>query len=151
MNSQRRYVAAANAIRPVEFNEVMYHALEATTIHLHFTRGSKEQFGNGGSGGGDRGDVHMSGMAGAPPSYDSATKPPGPQGAENPAFAVLSPPSRKIMRFLCTVDEAGAHVNVIAQKTGLTVNEVYRLREELTGSGFAYYTVDDYTLAPMNF
>ncbi|KAF8421214.1 replication factor A2 [Tirmania nivea] len=145
MNSQRKYIAAASAIRPIEFNEVMYHALEATAVHLHFTRGPKEQFENVA---GIKGDIQMSGM-GAPPAYSSVAKLTEPMSANNPAFAILSPTSRRIMAFLSTVDAEGVHVNVIAQKTGLAVNEVYKVKEELTGNGFAFQTVDDETLAPM--
>lgn len=149
MNSQRKYVSAANAIRPVEFNEVMYHVLEATAVHLHFTRGPKEQFESGGSG--NKGDVQMSGMGGPPPAYNSITTATGQMTADDPAFAALSPTSRRIMAFLVTVDAEGAHINVIAQKTGLPIDEVHKAKEEVTNSGFAYYTVDDDTLAPMNF
>ena len=127
----------------------MYHALEATATHLHFTRGPKEQFENGG--GGNKGDVPMGGMSGAQQTYSSATKSSGLAGVGNPAFASLSPTGRKVMEFLSTVDEEGVHIHVIAQKTRLTVNEVYKVKEELTVNGFAFHTVDDDTLAPMNF
>lgn len=148
MNSDRRYISAANAIRPVEFNEVMYHALEATAVHLHFTRGPKENFLNGGTG--TTGDVNMGGM-GAPPPYNLKAEGAGTGGMDRPGYAQLSPAGKKTMQFLSTVDAEGVHVNVIAQKTGLSINEVYKARDELAGLGFAYFTVDDDTLAPMDF
>lgn len=147
MNSPKRYIAAANSIRPVEFNEVMFHMLEATVVHLHFTKGPKEKFMNTGNKGG-AGDVHMGGM-GMAQTHVATKMGGGPSGGGviNANFSHFSPMVRKVAQFLNTVDSDGEHVNVIAQRTGLSIREVHQARDELVGGGYAFVTVDDDTLA----
>lgn len=153
MNSPKRYIAAANAIRPVEFNEVMFHMLEATVVHLHFSRGPKEKFINAGSKGGG-GDINMSGM-GMGMGMAHGTKVGGAGGGSAVSgggvasgnLSGFSPMVRKVVLYLSTVDSDGEHVNVIAQRTGLSIREVHQARDELVGGGYAFVTVDDDTLA----
>ena len=59
----------------------------------------------------------------------------------------FNPMVRKVVQFLSTVDSDGAHVNVIAQRTGLSLREVNQARDELVGGGYAFVTIDDDTLA----
>lgn len=66
--NNKRHVGA-NIIRPIhDFNEIQYHLLEATVVHLHFTRGPPGELGanskgaaqngmNGNGGGYDAGDM----------------------------------------------------------------------------------------------
>ncbi|KAF8475924.1 hypothetical protein BDZ91DRAFT_710600 [Kalaharituber pfeilii] len=141
--SSKRMVAA-HSIRPVqEYNEVIHHFLEATVVHLHFTRGPPEQFFSGGASGGD---VVMGGTSGALAAWS------GGEGGGDAAFAGLKPSERTVMRFLKMKGETdGVHINVIVQKTGLPITEVVKAKDKLMGLGHVYTTVDDETLAPVDF
>ena len=154
MFTNKRLVAA-HSIRPVqEFNEVLCHLLEATEVHLHFTR-KKAHDDSGAHNVGGVGDVQMGGMGGMSGMSGMGggvgVGSGGGMANDRAQWAGLTPVQRRIMEFLVTADTEGAHCDIISQKTRLPIKEVHTARDELVGKGKVYTTVDDDTLALMNF
>jgi len=138
----KRYLNAHH-IRPImDFNEIHYHLLETTAIHLHMTKGPPEQFGQttGGvghqmHGQGHGRDVAMGGMS-APVGGGAGSR-------YYPPNASLH--SRRILDAVMSKPQHtdGTHVNTIAQMSGLSLGEVEKAVYELTEAGIAYTTLDD--------
>lgn len=131
----KRHVGA-NVIRPVQdFNEVQYHLLEATVVHLHFTRGAPESLQKGGANGAN------GATNGAAMQQDSG------YGGGMPSH--MSPAARKV--FACVKNtpqtNEGLHMQDIAARINMDVNEVLKAGDELQGLGLIYTTVDDHTWA----
>jgi replication factor A2 len=131
----KRHVGA-NVIRPIEdLNEVQYHLLEATVVHLHFVRGPPESLQKGGANGAANG-------AGA--QQDG-----GYGGGDRSMPTHMSPSARKV--FACVKNtpqtNEGLHMQDIATRINLDVNEVLKAGDELQGLGLIYTTVDDHTWA----
>ncbi|KAB2575021.1 Nucleic acid binding OB-fold tRNA/helicase-type [Lasiodiplodia theobromae] len=127
---QKRHVIA-HIIRPItDYNEISYHLLEATAVHLHFTRGppasgDSKPAANGG-------DVPMGGYgdAGSIPSHISAA-------------------AKKVLHVLRTAPQGneGLHMQDIASRTGMDMADVAKAGDELLTEGKIYTTVDDTTWA----
>ncbi|KAK4103596.1 replication protein A, subunit RPA32 [Parathielavia hyrcaniae] len=134
---------AAHYIRAIEdFNEVNYHLLEATYVHLCLTKaasadGQAPQQGGGGMDAGGDG-MFVDGGYGA-----------GGVGADMQAR--LSPCSRNgrtVFNFLANSATAdGAHLNQVASGTGLSARDIMSATEELLGHALIYTTDDDETWA----
>lgn len=124
----------AQIIRPVEdMNEVSYHLLEATAIHLYFTRGPP--------GGGNT-------SAGAANTNSGA----GQQGAGGYGgydLAGYTPVARKVFAYLRETPQGneGLHQHDIAANLGLESADVLRAGDDLLAGGLIYTTVDDHTWA----
>lgn len=138
--SGKRYVSA-HLIRPVtDHNEVNYHMLEATYVHLFYTRGQTGQ-----NGGADGDSMFVDGGAGAN------------TGANNPALSSklsgCSALARKMHGFMNSAPEAneGIHLNVITSSTGMSTRDVLTAADELLGQGLIYTTVDDETWAILEY
>ncbi|KAM3424653.1 hypothetical protein BST61_g6641 [Cercospora zeina] len=133
-NSKRH--VGAQYIRAIEdYNEIAYHLLEATVVHLHFAKGPVDQLqqqGGQANGGGQQ--VGMANGAGAAAGSD---------------LAGLSMAARKVLQALRATPQTneGLHAQVIAQHTGMELTEVYKAGDELMGLGKVYTTVDDMTWA----
>lgn len=150
----KRHVGA-HQIHPItDFNEVQYHLLEAAAIHLHFTRGSPEQFAP--TGGAEattsygqpahiRGgrDTAMGGMGGAQGGVGGTSNcPPNASATAKRVFdAIRAFPQ----------NNDGIHTNIISQKSGMAMPEVLRGVDELLTLGVAYTTTDDSHIAVMDF
>ncbi|KAF1989264.1 replication protein A, subunit RPA32 [Aulographum hederae CBS 113979] len=135
----------AHIIRPVEdFNEVNYHLLEATAVHLHFTRGppngAKAQQTNA-SGYGQQ--AQQGGYAGNGMSNMNG----GGSGLPSGFSAAAS----KVYTFLKNTPQTneGLHRDEIAHSLGMEINEVARAGDDLLSGGQIFTTVDDYTWAPL--
>lgn len=137
----RRHVIS-HVIRPVtDFNEINYHLLEATAVHLYFTRGPPESLKEKG--------LFVKNEGG----NDNGTTANGAAGTEGrPLPARLSQNARKVFHVLNSEPQSneGLHVHQIAQKTGMTGEDVFRAGDDLLQEGLIYTTVDDETWAIMD-
>ena len=125
----KRYVGA-HIIRTIaDFNEINYHLLEATVVHLYFTRGPPLDA----KAVNDQRDVQMNNS--------------GFGGDGLPAG--LSATAMKVYRCLETTPQSneGLHQQDIASRLGMDVNEVIRGGAELVERSLIYDTVDDSTWA----
>lgn len=129
----KRYVGA-HCIRPMrEVNELHCHFLEATAVHLFFTRGPP----GGAPGGIGKGaDTAMGGMD------DYAM-------GQNKALPAMSPQARRVYNLLKDEPQSneGLHVQLMAAKLNLPVTDVARAGEELLTTGLIFSTVDEHTWA----
>ena len=131
----KRHVGAS-FIRPIQdHNEISYHLLEATAVHLHFTRGPLEELqAKSGANG-------MANGAGYQQSGGNSALPPG-----------LSAGAKKVLQCLRNTEQTneGLHMNSIAVNTQMEIGEVEKAGEELQGLGMIYTTVDDFTWAVLD-
>lgn len=138
--AQKRYVGA-HVIRPItDFNEVNYHLLEATAIHLYFTRGPPAALGQNGQANGT--------------SNGAATNA-GNSGANVVNGKTMPAVSANAWKIYCTIRDnpgsnEGLHAQMIASQTGMQVAEVYKGAEELVSNGYIFTTVDDDTWAVLD-
>jgi replication factor A2 len=137
---------SAHHMRPIEdFNEVNYHMLEATYVHLSLTKGAsaaggRQQGGDGmdtaGGGGGD--GMFVDGGYGA-------------GGHSHAVQARLSPCSRNARAVFTYLMNAaggdGQHISQVAAGTGMSNKDIMSAAEELLGEGLVYTTEDDETWA----
>lgn len=145
--NNKRHVGA-NIIRPVQdYNEIQYHLLEATAVHLHFARGPPEamqQQSKGGAGQAN-GAAQANGYGGAGGGYDGGNDGSGvkalPAGASRAARQVYSTISQTPQT------NEGLHMQDIATRSGMDVGEVLKGGDELQSLGLIYTTVDDHTWA----
>ncbi|KAH7414505.1 replication protein-like protein A 32 kDa subunit [Phaeosphaeria sp. MPI-PUGE-AT-0046c] len=134
--NDRRSVGA-QIIRPVEdMNEISYHLLEATSVHLHFTRGPP----GGANTGADAGAGAVNGagqqQAGA-----------GNYGAYD--MGGYSQVAKRVFQCLRESPQTneGLHQHEISAKLGIDSAEVARAGDDLLAGGLIYTTVDDQTWA----
>ncbi|KAI7328792.1 hypothetical protein KC315_g6463 [Hortaea werneckii] len=143
--NNKRHVGA-NIIRPLaDYNEIQYHLLEATVVHLHFTKGpltelqqANQQQKQGGAGMNGGGYGQYDGAAGA-----------GDVGGARQVPAGISRSARQVYSTLMNAPQTheGLHVQEIASRANMEMAEVLKGAEELTGAGMLYTTVDDQTWA----
>ncbi|PNY23752.1 Replication factor A protein 2 [Tolypocladium capitatum] len=145
--SNKRHVGA-HVIRPVaDFNEVNYHLLEATYVHLFLTRGPP----GGRDGAGANGDsMFVDGGAGA--GYGNETG--GGNAGQMPSkLSTCSATAKKMFNFMNNTPggNEGIHLNVVTGSTGMGVRDVLTAADELLGQGLIYTTVDDETWAILEY
>lgn len=147
--SNKRHVGA-HVIRPVEdINEVNYHLLEATYVHLYFSRGPLGQNGAAGADGDSMfvdGDGYGGGAGGAGAGAGS--------GGQLPSkLSGCSALAKKMYNFMNNSPggNEGIHLNVITNSTGMSVRDVLTGADELLGQGLIYTTVDDETWAILEY
>ena len=132
--NNKRHIGA-HVIRPItDYNEVNYHLLEATAVHLFFTRGP-------------------------PPSKDGQQN----VGVANGAAAGseingrsvpnMTPLARRLYNALKETPQSneGLHVQMLASQMQAGVNDVYKAAEELLAIGLIFTTVDDNTWAVLDY
>ena len=132
--NNKRHVGA-HVIRPItDYNEIHYHLLEATAVHLFFTRGPPPAPGQEERNGG------MNSAGGQETNSDGR------------AMSSVTPLARKVYQALKSADSnEGLHVQLIASQVNAPVNEVFKAAEELVQVGMAYTTVDDSTWAVLDY
>ena len=133
-NSKRH--VGAHVIKQVDdFNEVNYHLLESTYVHLYFTKGASAAAGAGAAGAANDDSMFVDGGAGA--------------GGGKADLSGLSAKARRMFQFLDSSESGneGVNIHVIAQSTGMSVPDVLAASEELIQPGLVYTTVDDETFA----
>lgn len=140
--SNKRHVGA-HVIRPVtDFNEVNYHLLEATYVHLFYTRGAS---GNSGAGPNNSDSMFVDGGDG----YNA-----GAGGAQLPTkLSGCSAAAKRVYNYLNDTPGGsdGMHVSNITGALGLAMREVLTAADELLGLGIIYTTVDDETWAILEY
>lgn len=139
--NNKRHVGA-HVIRPVaDFNEVNYHMLEATYVHLFFTKGPLGQ--NGAAANGD--SMFVDGGAG----YNGAAN----GNPANNKLSGCSPGSKKMFNFMSSTSggNEGFHLNVLTSSTGMSVRDILTAADELLSQGLIYTTVDDETWAILEY
>ncbi|KAJ5357025.1 hypothetical protein N7517_011634 [Penicillium concentricum] len=136
----KRYIGA-HSVRPLSnINELHTHLLEATVVHLFFTRGppgAAPAGGNAAVGGTDA-------VMGGADDYS---------GGQNKALASMSLVAKKIYNLLKTEpqDDTGLHMQVIASKLNIPATEVARAGEELLSAGVIFSTMDEQTWAILEY
>ncbi|CAI7570477.1 unnamed protein product [Penicillium viridicatum] len=136
--NNKRYIGA-HSVRPMSnINALHTHLLEATAVHLFFTRGPPGGAAAGGNAGGA--DAVMGGAD----DYS---------GGQNKALASMSLVAKKIYNLLKTEpqDDTGLHMQVIASKLSMPATEVARAGEELLGAGVIFSTMDEQTWAILEY
>ncbi|EKV15703.1 putative replication factor-a protein [Penicillium digitatum] len=136
--ANKRYIGA-HSVRPLSnINELHTHLLEATAVHLFFTRGPPGGTAAGGNAAG--GDAVMGGAD----NYG---------GGQNKALASMSLVAKKVYNLLKTEpqDDTGLHMQVIASKLNMPATEVARAGEELLGAGVIFSTMDEQTWAILEY
>jgi replication factor A2 len=142
--NNKRHVGA-HVVRPItDFNEINMHLLEATYVHLYFTRGPPESLQGAGGGGGNAMFVEPSGYGGAANGAAGGGRKPLPH---------MSATARRVFNQLQSAPQnnEGLHVQNIAAQLGLPTNDVFKAGDELLGLGIIYTTVDDETWAVLEF
>lgn len=129
--NNKRHVGAT-IVRPIQdFNEIQYHLLEATVVHLHFTKGPPESLqAKGGANGVTNGGNQQSGT----------------NGQQLPK---MTPGARRVLKCISDTPQTneGMHMQVIAGEINMEISEVMKAGDELQGLGLVYTTVDDHTWA----
>jgi len=131
----KRHVGA-HVIRPIsDHNEINYHLLEATVVHLYFSRGPP----SGGKGGTNstngQQDVHTGNGGGS--------------GTGDALPAGLSATAKKVYNCLATTPQSneGLHEQDIAARLNMNVADITAGGDQLLELGLIYTTVDDHTWA----
>ncbi|OAA65976.1 Nucleic acid-binding, OB-fold protein [Niveomyces insectorum RCEF 264] len=139
--NQKRYVAA-HLLRAVDdYNEVSYHLLECTYVHLCLTRGAPGAAAGAGKAGAGAGG----GEAGMFVEQDGAGY--GVVGAGKS----FGPEAQKVFNYLANAPTGneGVNVNVIVNELRMGYGPIMGAIQELTEKGAIYNTVDEETFALM--
>lgn len=142
----KRFVAA-HTVRPLtDINELHYHFLEATAVHLFFTRGPPPAAGGAKAGMAKGAAAGMGGGVSHDP-YGAAGA-----GHERPLPA-MTPAARRVYNLLKSEPQSneGLHVQLISAKLNLPVTEVTRAGDELLSAGLIFSTVDENTWAILEY
>lgn len=132
--NNKRHVGA-HVIRPItDYNEINYHLLEATAVHLFFTRGPPS--------GQAQKSAGANGPNGGQEEYSAG-------GTKLPS---MTPMARQVYKALKESSQSneGLHCQMLASILGMSVNDVYKATEELLGNGVIFTTVDDATWAVLD-
>lgn len=133
----KRYIGA-HSVRPLtNINELHTHLLEATAVHLFFTRGPP-----GGAAAGNAGSADAT-MGGAD-DYGAG---------QNKLVASMSPVAQRIYGLLKLEPSGGSgmHMQDIASRLNLPVSEVARTGEQMLGTGVIFTTMDDDSWAVLEY
>ena len=129
--ANKRHVGA-HVIRPIQDkNEIAYHLLEATYVHLYFTRGPPESK-TSATDATSNNNMQLDGA-----THDGRTMP------------NLSLAAKRVYQCLQNSPQSneGLHMQHIAAQIGMDVGEVYKGGDELLNHSLIFTTVDDNTWA----
>lgn len=129
-----RRSVGAQIVRPIEdMNEVSYHLLEATAVHLYFTRGPP---------GAAAGAAITNGTAGKQQTTAGGSY----GGYDLGGYNLVA---KKVFQYLREAPQSneGLHQQEIAAKLGIDTADVARAGDDLLAGGLIYTTVDDQTWA----
>ncbi|PHH79427.1 hypothetical protein CDD82_2391 [Ophiocordyceps australis] len=139
--SNKRHVGAHVIRHITDFNEINYHLLEATYVHLFYTRSTPADVAAGANADsmfvdGDRGNMAAATSAGSS------------------KLSACGPAARKMYTFMEKASgggNEGIHLNHICSSTGMSVRDALTAADELLGNGLIYTTVDDETWALLEY
>ncbi|KAH6659355.1 hypothetical protein BKA67DRAFT_529510 [Truncatella angustata] len=142
--NNKRHVGA-HVIKPIaDFNEVNYHLLEATYVHLFFTKGAPGGEGAGGAkaNAGDNDSMFVDGGDGGYGANDNDSK-----------VAHLSAKAKRFYNYLKHAEggSEGIRIEQIASGVNMSVQDAAAAAEELIGPGVIYTTMDDETYAILDY
>jgi replication factor A2 len=144
--NNKRHVGAHH-IRPItDYNEISYHLLEATAVHLYFTRGPP------GSASGVKREGGEDSMF--VDNYGGGSTANGAPAAVGKKMSnKIGAVGRRVFNLLQTAAQTneGLHVHNIASQLSISVNDVFKGGDELLGEGLIYTTVDDETWAVLEY
>lgn len=135
--NDKRHVFA-QVLRPVaDPMEIQYHLLDATYVHLYYTRGPPESI-QSGANGGDNNGMFVDQGAGVKQNSSGNYQLPSMSANARRVYSTLqnSPQNNE-----------GLHVAMLASQLGMAQADVYKAGDELLGLGIIYTTVDDETWA----
>jgi replication factor A2 len=136
--NNKRHVGA-NFVRPVEDkNEISHHLLDATLVHLHFTRGPL------GAKPGANADKRVGDGDAMETSYNHQNG-----GSELNNVSVTA---RRVYQALKDTPQSNEGVNIqeVARVMRMDIQQVHKAGQELLEYGHIYTTVDDDTWAVLN-
>jgi replication factor A2 len=139
----KRYIGT-RFVRPVtNINEVHYHLLEATAIHLFFTRGPPAGAARG----------HDAGHTGNPGGIGSSAGDGYGASTHGRPLPPMSPLARRVYNLLKIEPQSneGLHVQLIAAKLQLPITEAVKAADELVAGGLIFSTVDEHTWAILEY
>lgn len=131
----KKHIGAHNIKQITDMNEINYHLLEATYVHLYFTKGPREPGSAGGEGG-----AQEQGGYGAQNGGDYGN-----------ALMGISAHGKMVYKFLkeeCTTQE-GLHMQQIASMLGMNMADVGKAGDELIQHSLIFPTIDDHTWVVM--
>ncbi|KAH7328264.1 putative replication factor-a protein [Stachybotrys elegans] len=136
----RRSINADHVRAVTDFNEVNYHLLEATYVHLQKARGL-----NGADP--DQDSMFVDGGGGVTYGNETST------GDVPPQLSGCSPAARKLYMFLKDAPggNEGIHLNVITGSANMSVRDVLTGADELLSQGMIFTTVDEETWAILQY
>lgn len=133
----------AHFIRAIDdFNEVNYHLLDATYVHLFLTKGAPAQGGAGAAGGDAGGGDGM--------FVDGGNG--GARAAPN-RLKLCSKTGQTVFNYMqrMAAGDEGVGAPAIASGTGLSIRDVISGADDLLGQGLIYTTLDDETWAVLDY
>ncbi|CRK19952.1 hypothetical protein BN1708_003240 [Verticillium longisporum] len=140
----KRHVGAHFLRAVTDFNEVNYHLLESTYVHLFFTKGPF-----GGAKAEDNGDGMFVDGGNNNNNHSNASHATG----QSSKVAQCTPMGQKMYNFLVNAPggNEGVHMNVIASGAGMSMRDVLGAADDLLGQGLVYTTIDDETWAILEY
>ncbi|KAF8252115.1 replication protein A, subunit RPA32 [Wilcoxina mikolae CBS 423.85] len=150
--SNKKHVGSHMIRLITDFNEVQYHLLEATAVHLHFTVGVPEQSPHISDSGATRPSVYTHVRSGDM-TMDVAQSCYSGLGAGQSLPDTLSHNAKVVFGAIKASSDSneGIHYNVIRVKSQLSEDEVNNAVDELLAHGAAYTTLDEWHVAAMDF
>ena len=141
--NNKRHVGA-HVIRPItDKMDITYHLLEATYVHLYFTRGSLDTIKQENAGA-TNGNAEVGYGGGGGGGADTMNGRPMPNVGVN---------ARRVLQTIknSPQNNEGLHVQQIASLMGMNVQDVMKAGDELLSHSMIFTTVDDNTWALLEF
>ena len=141
--NNKRHVGA-HVIRPiVDKMEIQYHLLEATYVHLYFSKGDLATIKQEGSGTAN-GEQEQAGYGGAGA---------GATNINNAPLQNVSMNARRVYQTLRSSPQnnEGLHIQYLASTMGMNLADIRKAGDELLSHSMIFTTVDDDTWALLEF